>query len=66
MLQNVLAPNLIKIMAQMHPSVSISMPKQSMQKKLPTIIQGSFAIHILFGVVLGIVTQILYSKSRLI
>jgi hypothetical protein len=65
MLQNVLAPNLIKLMAQMNPSISVSMIKQNMQKKLPTVIQSSFAMHILFGGVLGTITQILLSKSKI-
>ena len=64
MLENVLAPNLMKLMMSMNPDSPMDMLKQKMQTKLPTVIQSSLGLHILFGVVLGSVTSLLTrSKS---
>jgi len=64
MLENVLAPNLMKLMMGMNPDAPIDMLKQKMQTKLPTVIQTSLGLHILFGIVLGSVASLLTrSKS---
>lgn len=64
MLENLLAPNLMKLMMSMNPDAPIDMLKQKMQIKLPTVIQTSLGLHILFGIVLGSVTSLLTrSKS---
>lgn len=62
MLLNVLAPTLMKLMIKMNPSVSKDMLKQKMQAKLPTIIQTSLGLHILFGFVLGTVSSVLIRR----
>ena len=41
MLENVLAPNLLKLMMNMNPDAPIDMLKQKMQTKLPTVIHTS-------------------------
>ena len=56
MLQNVLAPNLVKLMVKMNPDATQDMIQQKMQSKLPTVLVSSFGLHILFGIVLGSVT----------
>jgi len=64
MLQNVLAPNLMELMMGMNPDATQDMIKQKMQTKLPTVIQTSLGLHILFGAVLGSVASFLTrSKS---
>lgn len=62
MLQNVLAPNLMKLMMNMNPDATQEMIKQKMQAKLPTVIQTSLGLHILFGAVLGLIASSLTSK----
>ncbi len=62
MLQNVLAPNLMKLVMEMNPTVPQDMIKQKMQTKLPTVIQTSLGLHILFGLVLGIVTHLFAAR----
>jgi len=63
MLENVLAPNLMKLMMGMNPDAPIDMLKQKMQTKLPTVIQTSLGLHILFGIVLGTVSSVLTSRA---
>ena len=63
MLQNVLAPNLMKLMMKMNPEAPQDMIKQKMQTKLPTVIQTSLGLHILFGIVLGTVSSVLTSRA---
>ena len=63
MLQNVLAPNLMKLMAGMNPDTTQEMIKQKMQAKLPTVIQTSLGLHILFGAVLGSVASFLTRRK---
>jgi len=64
MLQNVLAPNLMELMMGMNPSAPPDMIKQKMQIKLPTVIQTSLGLHILFGAVLGVVASSLTLRLR--
>ena len=64
MLQNVLAPNLMKLMVKMNPDAPQDMIKQKMQTKLPTVIQTSLGLHILFGTVLGVTSSLLTLRSR--
>jgi len=64
MLQNVLAPNLMELMMDMNPNAPPDMIKQKMQTKLPTVIQTSLGLHILFGTVLGVVASFLTQKLR--
>jgi len=64
MLQNVLAPNLMKLMMGMNPDATQDMIKQKMQTKLPTVIQTSLGLHILFGAVLGVVASFLTQRLR--
>jgi len=64
MLQNVLAPNLMELMMGMNPNASPDMIKQKMQTKLPTVIQTSLGLHILFGAVLGVVTSSLTQRLQ--
>ena len=64
MLENVLAPNLMKLMMGMNPDAPIDMLKQKMQTKLPTVIQTSLGLHILFGAVLGTTSSLLTLRSR--
>jgi len=61
-LQNVLAPNMMKLMMGMNPDATPDMIKQKMQTKLPTVIQTSLGLHILFGAVLGVVASSLTSR----
>lgn len=62
MLQNVLAPNLMKFMMEMNPSASKDMIKQKMQTNLPTVIQTSLGLHVLFGAVLGVIASALTKR----
>ncbi len=64
MLQNVLAPNLMELMMGMNPNAPPDMIKQKMQTKLPTVIQTSLGLHILFGAVLGVVASSLTQRLR--
>ena len=64
MLQNVLAPNLMELMMGMNPNAPPDMIKQKMQTKLPTVIQTSLGLHILFGAVLGVVTSSLTQRLQ--
>ncbi len=64
MLQNVLAPNLMELMMGMNPNAPQDMIKQKMQTKLPTVIQTSLGLHILFGAVLGVVASSLTQRLR--
>jgi len=64
MLQNVLAPNLMELMMGMNPNAPPDMIKQKMQTKLPTVIQTSLGLHILFGAVLGVVASSLTLRLR--
>ena len=64
MLQNVLAPNLMELMMGMNPNAPPDMIKQKMQTKLPTVIQTSLGLHILFGTVLGVVASSLTLRLR--
>ena len=51
-------------MMGMNPEATQDMIKQKMQTKLPTVIQTSLGLHILFGAVLGSVASFLTrSKS---
>jgi len=63
MLENVLAPNLMKLMMGMNPNAPIDMLKQKMQTKLPAVIQTSLGLHIFFGVVLGATSSLLTLRS---
>ena len=65
MLQNVLAPNLMELMMSMNPNATQDMIKQKMQTKLPTVMQTSLGLHILFGAVLGVVASSLTSRYRI-
>ena len=64
MLQNVLAPNLMELMMGMNPNAPPDMIMQKMQTKLPTVIQTSLGLHILFGTVLGVVASSLTLRLR--
>ena len=49
----------MKLMMDMNPDATQDMIKQKMQSKLPTVIQTSLGLHILFGAVLGSVSSLL-------
>ena len=56
----------MKLMMEMNPSASKDMIMQKMQTNLPTVMQTSLGLHILFGVVLGVIASALTKRWGLV
>ncbi len=64
MSMEVFPPTMMQLMQMMNPEASQEMIMQQLQGMQPMVLAGSFVSHIIYGIVLGVVSSAILKKSK--